>query len=255
MDIGLTYLHSDSTFPDITPQSTLIEAHIRQRLLYMPLAVRYGLTDRVQLFANAPVGWANTEVSETGAAAFFNNGGIGDTNAGATILVQKSNGTSCCPDVLATFGFTAPTGRTNGFVGIVETPGTTLGQGFWAGYWNVLAIHTYDPVVVFYGVGSRHFFTKDIQDTPAKPGDQYIYQFGTGFAVNERITFSTTFFGYYITDAWVNNRVVDGTILEPMYLPFAVTITRCNKRIIEPYAIIGMTDTSANAQVGITWTF
>jgi hypothetical protein len=255
LDVGLTYLHADSTFTDIVPPNQLVEAHIRQRLLYVPLGVRYGLCDRVQLFANAPLGWANSEVSEPGAAVFFNNGGIGDTNAGATIQFQKSDGRSCCPDVLATFGMTAPTGRTNGFVSILETPGTTLGQGFWAGYWNVLVIHTYDPVVVFYGVGSRHFFTKDILDIPAKPGDQYLYQFGTGFAINERITLSTTFFGYYITDAWVNNRVVDGTILEPMYLRFAVTITRCNNRIIEPFATIGMTDAAANAQVGITWTF
>ena len=185
----------------------------------MPLAVRYGLNDRVQLFANAPVGWAGLEVSTEGTDDFFNNGGIGDTSAGATILVQKSDGRSCCPDILATFGFTAPTGRTNGLVGILESPGTSLGQGFWAGYWNVLAIHTYDPVIVFYGVGSRHFFTKDIMGIPAKPGDQYLYQLGTGFGINERITFSTTFIGYYITEASVNNRFVEGTTLEPLYPP------------------------------------
>ncbi len=251
----MTYLHADSTFTDIVPPSQLAEAHIRQRLIYMPLAVRYGLYDRVQLFANAPVGWAGTEVSITGADEFLNNGGIGDTNAGATILLHKSDGRSCSPDVLATFGLTAPTGRTNGFVSLIETPGTTLGQGFWAGFWNVLAVHTYDPVIVFYGVGSRHFFTKDIQGIPAKPGDQYLYQLGTGFGINERITLSTTFFGYYITEASVNNRFVEGTTLEPLYMRFAVTITRPNKRIIEPSATIGMTDSAANAQVGITWTF
>jgi hypothetical protein len=255
MDVGFTYLHSDSTFTDIILPNQLVEARIRQRLLFMPLEVRYGLFERVQLFANAPFGWANTEVSHIGADDFTNNGGIGDTNAGATILLHKSDGTSCSPDVLATFGLTAPTGRTNGFVGIVESPGTTLGQGFWAGYWSVLAIHTYDPVVVFYGVGSRHCFTKDIDGIPAKPGDQYIYQLGTGFAINERVTLSTTFFGSYITEARVNNHIVQGTILEPMYLRFAVTITRPNKRIIEPFATIGMTDAAANAQAGITWTF
>ena len=30
----------------------------------MPLQVRYGLTDRIQLFAALPVGWTNTETAE-----------------------------------------------------------------------------------------------------------------------------------------------------------------------------------------------
>ncbi len=254
-DIGFTYVHFDTTFPNIVLPDQAVEGHDRQRLIYMPLAIRYGWSDRVQLFANTLVGWAGEEISISGADEFFNNGGMGDTNAGATILLQKSDGKSCCPDVLATFGFTAPTGRTLGFISIVESPGTTLGQGFWAGFWNVLIIHTYDPVVVFYGFGSRHFFTKEISGIPAKPGDQYNYQLGTGFAVNERITLSTAFIGYYITEASVDNRFVEGTTLEPLYLRFAVTINRPCKRIIEPYAMIGMTDDAANAQVGITWTF
>jgi hypothetical protein len=256
MDVGLSYLIFDNQFTDVTPDGHLVQDRLRRRLLLMPLEIRYGLYERVQLFANAPFGWANTEISRVGIAQFDNNGGIGDTNAGATFLIRKSNGCSYSPDVLATFGVTAPTGNGNALVNLLVSPSLTLGQGFWAGFWNVLLIHKYDPVVVFYGVGSRHYVERDVAGfTGTKPGDQYIYQFGTGFALNERITLSTMFFGSYITDARLNDQVLDGTILEPMYVRFATTITRPNKRIFEPFVEIGLTDDSANARVGMTWTF
>ncbi|HEY4760717.1 MAG TPA: hypothetical protein VIH42_09065, partial [Thermoguttaceae bacterium] len=135
VDIGLSYLYDHSDFTDVIPPSTLIEARIRRRLLTMPVEVRYGLFDRVQLFANLPFGWANTEISELGEADFLNNGGIGDLNAGASVHLIKSNGYSCSPDVVATFGVTAPTGKGDTILGIFESAETTLGQGFWAGQW------------------------------------------------------------------------------------------------------------------------
>src|SRR3972149_5736182 len=125
-----------------------------------------------------PVGWANTEISYLGSDEFFNDTGLGDTNAGATFLIHESNGYGYSPDIVATFGLTAPTGKGNALLGILETPETTLGQGFWAAYWNVLFIHQYDPVILFYGFGSRHYFAKDIEGISARPGDQYNYQFG-----------------------------------------------------------------------------
>jgi hypothetical protein len=256
LDIGFSYMISDRRVTAILPPSIIYDARLRQRLLTMPLEFRYGLTDRIQLFANMPFGWANTENSFPGFSDAQNFGGIGDTNVGASYLLHKSDGTSCSPDVITTFGMTAPTGNGNALIGLISTPSTTLGQGYWAGYWNVLAIHKYDPVVVFYGVGSRHYFSRDIEGfTGAKPGDQYIYQLGTGFAINERITLSTIFFGSFITEAQLNDQVVPGTILEPMYVRFATTVTRTNHRIIEPFVEIGLTDDAANARAGITWTF
>jgi len=255
MDIGFSYLVFDNHFTDVV-QGTLVETRLRRRLLTTPLEFRYGLFDRVQLFANAPFGWANTEISRVGDDDFANSGGIGDTNVGATIWLHKSNGASYSPDILTTFGMTAPTGNGNALLGILETPNITLGQGFWAGFWSVLAIHKYDPVVVFYGIGGRHYVERDVdQFTGCKPGDQYLYQLGTGFAINERITLSTIFFGSYITEARLNNQVLQGTIMEPMYLRFAVTVTRPNKHFCEPFVEIGLTDDAANARAGITWTF
>jgi hypothetical protein len=256
LDIGISYLIYDNIFADLVLPSGMVQYRLRQRLLTMPVELRYGLCDRVQLFANAPLGWANSELSSLGSDEYENSGGIGDTNAGATFHIYESDGTSCSPDVLFSCGFTAPTGNADSLISIIETPGITLGQGFWAAYWNLLIVHKYDPVIVFYGFGSRHYFAKDIEPyTGVSPGDQFTYQLGTGFAINERITLSTMFFGSYITESRLNGERVPGTILEPLSLRFATTITRPNERIVEPFAEIGLTDDAANARFGITWTF
>jgi hypothetical protein len=201
------------------------------------------------------VGWTNTETSTLGFDSEANDGGLGDVSTGFSWLVHKSCGCSCDPDVVATFGVTAPTSKSNLYQAIYGTPQTALGQGVWAGSWNVLFIHTYDPVVVFYGFGSWHGFTKEFDGIPVRPGDQYTYRGGIGFAVNERITLSTMLYGYYITNAEADNVQVRGTAQEPVYLRFAVTMMQQCHRICEPFAEIGMTTDAANARFGVTWTF
>ena len=101
------------------------------------------------------------------------------TQPGFSWLVHKSDGCSCDPDIMATFGFTAPTGNGNFLEELFLTPETTLGQGFWYGYWNVMFIHTYDPIIIFYGFGSRHGFSRDLDEINVHPGDQYSYRPGS----------------------------------------------------------------------------
>ncbi|MBN2579609.1 MAG: hypothetical protein JXB10_11515 [Pirellulales bacterium] len=255
LDVGISYLYDNHPYPALTPLAELADARIRQRMLTVPLELRYGLFENVQLFANAPLGWTNQEISYLGADEFSNDGGIGDTNLGVSILLHKSCGVSCSPDVIATLGITAPTGPGNALLGLFETPGATFGQGYWTANWSFLFIHQYDPVIMFYGFGGRHFFTRQIDDVDAKPGDQYVYQMGFGFAVNERITLSTAFVGYYVTEARLAGAVLPGTIIEPMFLRCAATIMRPNRRILEPYVEFGLTDDAPDAHVGVTWTF
>jgi hypothetical protein len=111
-----------------------------------------------------------------------------------------------------------------------------------------------DPVVLFYGGGYRHLFGRDFNDIAYQAGEQFNYQLGVGFAVNERVTLSTAFQGYYITNTYVDQQRIQGSNIEPMSLRFAVTMTR-PKRIIEPFAQIGMTEFAPRASVGIIVTY
>ena len=105
----------------------MIEGRFRQRLLEVPLAVRYGWSDRVQLFLNAPVGWSHSELSFAGFEKFDNSGGIGDVTFGASLLVKERCDTN--PDVIFTMAATAPTANANSTF-VAQTPGSQLGEGF-----------------------------------------------------------------------------------------------------------------------------
>ncbi len=255
-DTGFVYTHFANDFPlpifNLSGDMVDVqEAAVRQRLLFTPLAVRYGLTDNVQLFASMPVGFSNTQFTAPNASETYNVSGLGDLTFGATIHLV--DGEDLLPDLIGTVGFTAPTGKFDAPIfGLV--PGSNLGQGFWAYNLQLLAIHRYDPVIVFYGGGYRHLWERPFDDVLVQPGEQANYMLGVGFSINDRVTLSTTFQGFYLTNTSVDNEVVRGSNLEPMTLRFAATMVR-NCRIIEPFAQIGMTDAAPRANVGVVITF
>lgn len=256
LDIGLSYSLFENDFPDLAPGSLLVEGQVRERELIMPVELRYGLSQYAQLFLNVPVGWVNTEVSRVGFDLFENGGGLGDIRGGLTWQIRESSGCGCDPDIVTTFGFTAPTGNESLYQLLLGSPRDALGEGVWAGSWNLLFIHTYDPVVVFYGLGSRHRVARNFQGVRVAPGDEYYYQLGLGFAVNESVTLSTSFLGAYITEPKLDGVRVQGLIQEPMRLRFAATIANaCRCSIVEPFAEIGMTDDAPAARIGMTFTY
>lgn len=256
-DTGLVYTLFENNFPlplfdQVTGDvSDVLDGLVRRRLLYTPLAARYGLTRNIQLSATLPMGWSNTQLSTFGASDSTNKGGIGDLTAGASFHLLKSE--DLLPDVIATMDCTAPTGVFSTPI-FGQVPGSNLGQGFWAMSGSLLFIHRYDPVIVFYGGGIRHLFEREFNGVLFSPGEQILYQFGVGFSVNDRVTLSTAFQGFYITNTQLDNVTVAGTNLEPISLRFAATIAR-NCRIIEPFVSIGATRSAPAVNFGLVVTF
>jgi hypothetical protein len=262
-DVGLNYTVFDRSYTNLDIGEskgqvviTPIDSRFISRLLLVPLDVRYGLCDQLQAFANVPFGWSNTERSCFGQDDFTNAGGIGDVTAGVSWLAHKTGGCSCDPDVIFTFGCTAPTADVSPLQGILEPPNTLLGQGFLYGSWNVLFVHTIDPIIVFYGFGSRHGVSREYEGYDIRPGDQYTYRCGLGFAVNERVTLSAIATGSYITAPYLNGTRVEGLAMEPISMRFGATISRAHcKQFWDPFVEIGMTPDAPNARVGMTFTF
>ncbi len=252
-DTGAAYGTLETTAATVY-NGNLVNENLHRRLGYVPVQLRYGLTDRVQLFANVPVGYVCNQTSVLGTFSNYSGrGGTGDTNIGATYWLRKSNGCPFDPDIITTAGVTFPTAPAS-FLTADSTPQTSLGQGFWAAIWNVLVIQSFDPVTVFYGVGGRQLFGRDLDGTQVQPGQQFTYQLGAGFAVNERITLSTSYFGYFITDTYLNHQRLEGSFLEPQYIRMALTVAGTN-RIVEPFILFGLTQDSARTIIGINLTY
>jgi hypothetical protein len=263
VDVGFDYTVFDHNYTNLgtttsggQPVIVALDSRLTRRLLETPVAIRYGVTDRLQAFVTVPFGWSNTQNSYTGFDQFTNQYGIGDITAGFSWLVHKSCGCSCDPDVIATFAFTAPTADVNPLQGILAPPSTTLGQGFWYGSWNLLFIHTIDPVIVFYGISGRQGVTRDFEGFDITPGDQYSYRCGVGFAVNERVVFSTSLTGSYIAEPRLDGQHIDGLAMEPISVRFATTVAQgCRRRFWDTFVEIGLTPDAPNSRVGMTFTY
>ena len=254
-DYGFTYSKFDTVLPVIvtsgpTSSVELADFHIRE--LRVPLEIRYGLARRVQVFVNVPFGWVNTEFSIPGFEDFENDGGLGDIVFGSSILL-RDNDPCNKPDTILTLSAVAPTGDEPFTPAGLSPSSPTLGGGTWSLGANMLFIQNYDPVVVFYGFGTRQHFEGEINGQDFLPGGEYNYQFGVGFGINRHVTFSTRFNGAYVTEADLNGQRVRGTIQEPMVLSMAMTVAK-NKKLVEPFIDFGLTDDATDARFGITWT-
>jgi hypothetical protein len=226
---------------------------IRLQLMTIPFAFRYGLCDGLQAYVNAPLGWSNDETTNSAGGSLTNNFvSMGDISAGINYQIMKGCG-AYCPDVIASIGFIAPTGHAT-FATSLLAPNSALGQGFWDITCSILAVHTIDPVIFYYGGGYVHRFDASFGDNlEVDPGQEFDYVFGCGFAVNPYVTISGTFIGNYITRYGVNDVSIPGSDLDLIRFRVSVTMVK-DKRICEPWGEIGMTPDSPS-RVGITFTY
>jgi hypothetical protein len=157
------------------------------------------------------------------------------------------------PDVIASVGFIAPTGHAT-FATSLFAPNSALGQGFWDITCSVLAVHSIDPVVFYYGGGYVHRFDASFgNNIEVDPGQEFDYLFGVGFAVNPWVTISGTFIGNYLTRFGVNDVSIPGSDLDLMRFRVSVTVVK-DKHICEPFGEIGMTPDTPS-RIGVTFTY
>jgi hypothetical protein len=253
-DYGFYYFNSEFDFPAVNG-GFLTRADLVRRQFVVPFAFRYGWSDRLQLFTNVPVGWRHNEIVtspltdpnpiEINEEDFA----IGDITLGASYHLWETDG--CCPDVIFTGSVGLPTGEQSLVIAPLDGG---LGTGFTSLSWQLLFIHTYDPVVVYWGFGHRHYFADTVSGIRVQPGEELTYQLGCGFAVNDRVTLSTAFLGSYVTQSEFDGDALLGSEAEPSRVRFALTALR-NCRIVEPFVEIGTSSRAPQSRVGVTWTY
>jgi hypothetical protein len=258
VDWGLSYsvYNLNAALPVVNKSGDIVgvaNERIRLQLMTIPFAVRYGLCDGLQAYVNLPLGWSNDEqTTDTGDSHTNNFVSMGDISAGLNYQVMKGCG-AYVPDVIASLGFIAPTGHAT-FATSLLAPNSALGQGFWDITASILAVHTIDPVIFYYGAGYVHRFDASFgNNLDVDPGQEFDYVFGVGFAANPWVVISGTFIGNYLTRYGVNGVSLPGSDLDLMRFRVSVTMVK-DKHIIEPFGEIGMTPDSPS-RVGITFTY
>lgn len=249
-DWGVQYAMQERFRPTILSNVLLSQARYRDRRITSPFALRTGLDECTQAFLSMPVGFGHLEVSDPSQEHQSTVFDVGDISGGVNYLLRHGRGTD--PDVVLTCDFLAPTGPLP-----FRGDGTGLGalsDGFWSLGTSLLCIRRFDPIVIYYGIGYRHRFERDYVGGLLTPGEEVNYNFGVGFAVNEKITLSTTLLGAFQTDYWFNHALLPSTSQEPISLRMALTAVAGPCRIIEPYVFLGLTEDAPDVQLGVTIT-
>lgn len=256
IDYGAIYSLIENDFPSVVSTMSgdvVLESTLKQRQLFVPLEFRLGVTPRLQLFANIPIGWSNTEFAIAGALdADESDGGLGDITLGSTFLLFDGKGQTT--DVVFTGALTLPTSDSPFVLGRTGFGQPSLGDNFYGLSGDLLWINNYDPLVIFYGVGLRHQFEKQVAGMEVDPGNEARVQLGVGFAVNSTVTLSTRFAASFITRTQFDGVSLEGSYAEPMSIRCAATVLRdCD--IVEPFVEFGTTDDAASTSFGVVYTY
>ncbi len=217
----------------------------RDRRLFFPLTVRYGLTDRLSALVSVPlaVGWR--EVPENGKTKNYRNSGIGDISL--ELQYQILTERVVRPDLMFFLRAISDTGDGGPQLSSTQIP---LGSGFWRINPGLSFVKTVDPVVLFGSLSYTHFF----EDSGFQPGDAVSTVLGTGFAVNDEVALSFRLGGSYLSRPEYQGEEF-GTVRTPFTFYFALDKYITNKSYLEPTVGIGLTSDAPDFSFGLSYVY
>lgn len=194
-------------------------------------SVRYGLFDNVQLFSSVPL---------THQSQFFSVGNQDLSRQASTRLGSVTTGlryaalgeNSSHPGVIFSIDGTFPTDdRAYGVGG------------------SVALTKSYDPAVLFFNVGYRHFFNSQAFD-PVRlvPSNQVNATAGIAYALNDTLTLSTSLSGVFQSQTELNGTRLPSR--EQYSLQFGVTSYLAKGLFIEPFVNFALNGTNSDVVIG-----
>jgi hypothetical protein len=126
-------------------------------------------------------------------------------------------------------------------------------------------IKTIDPIAAYVGLNYVNTFESTINNLDLQPGNIFSYRFGVGYAINSRVTVSSSFNGAYISELEVGRQLLPGSAREPLTVRLAATIlskgpslvgqSKGRRRTTEPFIAMGITDAAPDTNFGVKWTY
>ncbi|MCP4702356.1 MAG: transporter [Gammaproteobacteria bacterium] len=224
-------------------------ANLRVRQWNLPLSLRMGIRERLEGFVNVPIIWAQRQVFYQDSINKNDAAGIGDVGAGLKYLLKQQD--SQWPDMIASLSFIAPTGDRSD----PKNPDDlSVGGGHWHLSTGLTLVKSYDPAVLFGGIGYTRTLKETINGVETAPGNRFNYSFGMGFAINTQITMSGQFLGAYQSKSAWDGAKIPGSSREPMSLRTGLTYRMSKGRYLEPAVTLGMNDDTSDAELMLSYT-
>jgi hypothetical protein len=264
-EYGLSYTTNVQTTAlgvNVNDNTVVTSLRTLTRTATVPAELRVGFRNDTQGFLSLPFGYNLQQISIANTADSSDGIGIGDLSFGLTRVLRKPQ-----PErftILGNFAASAPTGLAQ-LSSLQQVPGVSLGSGYWTLSGGLVFIRTIDPIAAFVGLNYVKTFEATINNLDLEPGDIFSYRFGLGYAINSRVTISSSFNGAYITDLELGGRLVPGSAREPLTVRLAATIlskgpslvgaSKGRRKTTEPFIALGVTDAAPDTSFGVRWTY
>lgn len=264
-EYGISYttnLQTTAIGVNVNDNTVVTSLRTLTRTASIPMEFRLGCRNDVQAFVSLPVGYNLQQISIANTADSSDGVGIGDLTFGMSRVLRKPQAERFT--VLGNLSASAPTGLAQ-LSSIQQVPGVALGSGYWTLSGGLVFIRSIDPIAAFIGVNYVQTFETTLNNLDLEPGNIFSYRFGVGYAINSRVTISSSFNGGYISELQVGGRMIPGSSREPLTVRLAATIlskgpsltgpAKGRRRTTEPFIAMGITDAAPDASFGVRWTY
>jgi hypothetical protein len=228
-EVGVDYMTQEVEIPTIRDD--------RSRRLMLPVSVRAGLLERLDVFLALPLTYSDREIRESERTTSDHTVAIGDLTGGASVQLLRER--YSWPEIIGTVHFLAPTGK-DPYRDEGESADT--GSGHWSISGGVQFVKTSDPVLLFWGASYIHQFEEKGLGVDIQPGDTIEYNFGLSFAANDDLSLSGQVIGAHQWDLELDGEKIDSTSRDPFFLSFSVTGRWLANTFLEPSVTLGIND-------------
>lgn len=254
-------------------QVGLIEASRARRDTFVEtIALRYGVTSRLELEGRVPLLYRRDEISVTQQRdegivreIELEGRGVGDVELSARYQLNSQNGQS--PIWVAGLRVKSDTGIGPFDVGYDEfgvADSLTTGSGFWGVQPSISMLLPSDPVVIFGGVSYLYQFGRNIDrligDVPigrVEPGDSIGASLGFGFALNPRFSFSLGYRHNYVfpTETEIGTSLERSASLQVGTLTYGMSYRLTERETVNVSFEFGVTEEAPDLGVTLRFPF
>lgn len=294
LETGVSYSHSDRrqlTLNGFLALDAIFLGNIdldriKSDIVQLDVTGRYGVTDRLQFDFNAPFLYRSSTYESGGVGGSagalsdhtVTNSDVGDVSAGAYYRLFPETPTR--PDIVFNVRVKAPTGKEPYGIKFRNVKNNTnlsapddlpTGNGLWSLSTGLTFVKTVDPAILFANIGYAHNFTRKFSDISGDPntppvsgeidlGDTYQLGGGVAFALNDRMSLSTSYAHRFGLKSrikpqghdWAN---IVGSEASAGSLNFGVTYAMSDKLSMVANVGVGVTPDAPDVTVGIKFPY